>query len=260
MFRSIYSCNFTALPYDILKSFATFPSTEHENIKRLRCFNLKTAELEQRVSLHYDNCVQRLTRACGSSSVIIIKTLRINIELALELKASLDNLYIVHLFRDPRAIFFSRAKVGALTNDPINVQAKALCSVLYKNNMDALHRSDKVYNLLYERIAKEPHRVVRSLFKFCELNFSMTTSEWLQSFTNGSIQLPRHKLLSKKYGAFSAYSKESFEVSRKWRKKISLNTNKIIQDSCKEVLDIFGLRVFEEERELRNFGIQVLKG
>jgi hypothetical protein len=171
----------------------------------------------------------------------------------------LDNLYIIHLVRDPRAIFFSRAKVGALTNDPISSQAKALCSVMYENNMDALHRSDKVYNLLYEHIAKEPHRVVKSLFMFCEMNYSKTTSEWLQGYTNGSIQITRHKFLSEKFGKFSAYPKKSFEVSRKWRKGISLKTNNIIQDSCKEFLDILGLRVFKKEMVLRNFGVQVLE-
>ncbi|XP_062592218.1 carbohydrate sulfotransferase 3-like [Saccostrea cucullata] len=256
VFRAIYSCNFEALSYEVLKSFATFASTGHEYVKKLKCFNNEHWK-EQGFSSYYD-CIENLTRLCKSSSTIIIKTIRIDIRLANMLRTLLDNLYIVHLVRDPRAILHSRTKAGTITRDSMDKQSKALCSMMYKNFEDASQDED-IYTLLYEQLALKPQKVVKQLYKFCDLNFTTNASEWLQSFTNISWEsMLQQRFLAKHHGVFSPYPKRSFEVSRKWRKTIFVKVNEIIQNSCNAILGVLGLRVFKGVKELRNLSINVL--
>ncbi|XP_061196654.1 carbohydrate sulfotransferase 4-like [Saccostrea echinata] len=255
VFRAIYTCNFATLSYEVLKSFETFVSTGHEYVKKLKCFNYSSKHLKEHgFSAHYNDCIENLTRLCKSSSVIIIKTLRIDIKLANMLKTLLDNLYIVHLLRDPRAILHSRAKAGTLTRDSIHAQSKALCSMMYKNFVDASKNAD-IHTLLYERLVLKPQKVVKQLYKFCDLNFTIDASEWLHSFTNISVA---NTLKNRHRGNFAPYPKRSYEVSRKWRKTIFVKVNGIIQNSCDAILGVLGLRVFREEKELRNLAINVL--
>lgn len=235
----------------MLKSFVAFPSTGHRYITK--CFH-NTAIVHQNLSY---SCNQKLARICESSSVIIIKTHRIDIKLAKVLKASLDNLHIIHLVRDPRAVLHTRAKVGALTKDPIDVQSKALCSIMYENIMEVARKAD-IHTLLYEQLVKEPERIVKRLFKFTGLNFTLVTSEWLLRNTKTSrMEDSKDKIPSEHFGKFSSHPKHSFEVSRSWRKGILLKSNEIIQDACEKVLNVLGLCVFNGEKELRNLSIQV---
>ncbi|XP_019927234.3 carbohydrate sulfotransferase 1-like isoform X2 [Magallana gigas] len=246
--QKIYTCNFNALSYKILKSFVAFPSTGQGYLRSAGCFQHKR---EKNVS----HCVQHLTDLCRSSSVVIIKVLRIDMELARVLKTYLNNLSIIHLVRDPRAIMNSRAKGHFLSNDPLSSQSMALCSVMYKNIMN-VQRYDSCFTLQFEHLAKEPELVVRRLYSYCGLNFTMETSRWLKLHTNASqrdlFQLPvnikAHKI---------TFLKNSMHVSQDWRRRMSLKDIGIIQNSCHEVLGVLGSRVFAGESELRNVSISV---
>lgn len=246
--QKIYACNFTALPYEILKSFVAFPSTGQSYVRSAGCFQHKR---EKNVS----HCVQHLTDLCKSSSVVIIKVLRIDMELARVLKTYLNNLSIVHLVRDPRAILNSRAKAHYLSNDPLSSQSMALCSVMYKNIMN-VQRYDSCFTLQFELLAKEPELTVRRLYSYCGLNFTKETFRWLKLHTNASqrdlFQLPVNKKDRK-----ITFLKNSLHVSRDWRRRMSLKDIEIIQNSCHKVLGVLGFRVFAGESELRNLSISV---
>lgn len=246
--QKIYTCNFNALSYKILKSFVAFPSTGQGYLRSAGCFQHKR---EKNVS----HCVQHLTDLCRSSSVVIIKVLRIDMELARVLKTYLNNLSIIHLVRDPRAIMNSRAKGHFLSNDPLSSQSMALCSVMYKNIMN-VQRYDSCFTLQFEHLAKEPELVVRRLYSYCGLNFTMETSRWLKLHTNASqrdlFQLPVN-IKDRKI----TFLKNSMHVSQDWRRRMSLKDIGIIQNSCHEVLRVLGSRVFAGESELRNVSISV---
>lgn len=254
--QKIYACNFTALPYEILKSFSAFPSTGQSYLRSAGCFQHKREKYPKgKFNSHERHCVQHLTDLCRSSSVVIIKVLRIDIELARVLKTYLNNLSIVHLVRDPRAILNSRAKAHYLSNDPLSSQSMALCSVMYKNIMNVqLYAS--CFTLQFELLAKEPELVVRRLYSYCGLNFTLETLRWLKLHTNASqrdlFQLPVNRKDQK-----ITFLKNSLHVSQDWRRRMSLKDNGIIQNSCHKVLGVLGFRVFAGESELRNLNISV---
>lgn len=254
--QKIYTCNFTALSYEILKSFVAFPSTGQGYLRSAGCFQHKREKNPKgKFNSYEDHCVQHLTELCRASSVVIIKVLRIDMELARVLKTYLNNLSIIHLVRDLRAIMNSRAKGHFLSNDPLSSQSMALCSVMYKNIMN-VQRYDSCFTLQFEHLAKEPELVVRRLYSYCGLNFTMETSRWLKLHTNASqrdlFQLPVN-IKDRKI----TFLKNSLHVSQDWRRRMSLKDIGIIENSCHEVLRVLESRVFAGESELRNVSISV---
>ena len=250
--QSIYACNLTELPNEILMSFRAFPSTGSDYIQSAKCFESKTSKL----NVKQDICLEHLTHLCKASSVIIIKTLRVDIQLAMLLKSYLENLYIIHLVRDPRAILSSRKEFNGLSTDPISVQSEHLCWTMQQNSMDATRITNNCFTLQYERLAKDPEKVVRSLFKFCELTFTSNTSRWLQQFTNPPMEeVKHHKIRS----LVIPSPRNSSHVYQKWRQNVSWPEVEIIQRSCDQLLGILGLHVFAGETELRNLSLDVIK-
>lgn len=112
------------------------------------------------------------------------------------------------------------------------------------------------FTLQFELLAKEAELVVRRLYSYCGLNFTVETLRWLKLHTNASqrdlFQLPVNRKDRK-----ITFLKNSLHVSQDWRRRMSLKDNGIIQNSCHKVLGVLGFRVFAGESELRNLNISV---
>ncbi|TFK03874.1 protein unc-13-like protein C [Platysternon megacephalum] len=213
----------------------------------------------------------KVEEACKTYSHIVLKEVRF-FDLAVLYPLLIDpslNLKIIHLVRDPRAVFHSREKtVAALMHDsnivvgPQNNQGERgpynmmqeICKShirIYTGGSQALPSFLKGRYMLvrYEDIVNDPQAKAAQMYKFAELHLISKLQVWVYNITHG-------KGLGTQ--VFDIGSRDAVNVSQAWRKKLPFQKIAKVQNVCKDAMDLLGYRLVMSEEEQKDMALNLL--
>ena len=180
-----------------------------------------------------------------------------------------ENLKIIFLLRDPRAVANSRVQIHSLSKSPdFYDRLEENCSKI-SNNLKYIkeHYTQKKTNakngdddkkwlnndnllvIRYEDFALNNEQFLPVLFNFVNLPFD-------ENFNQMKIWLDKHTRKRKKrrienpHGSFGT-TRDAHEVVSKWKRSLNWNLISLMQSSCgKDVYDSYGYKWYEEPSEL----------
>ncbi|XP_030053490.1 carbohydrate sulfotransferase 6-like [Microcaecilia unicolor] len=209
--------------------------------------------------------LEKMEEACRNYSHVVVKTVRIfDLEVLYPLiKDPSLNLKIIHLVRDPRAVFSSREKVTFLGPDDatvskaqnskanISVVMEEICKAQEQNYKLALRKPQpflkgRYVMVRYEDLVKSPVDHTRELYDYVGLTMTPMLESWIYNVT--------HELLLKE----KKFSKNSMKVAQHWREKLNFSKVKEVQKLCQQEMEVFGYQLIESEREQKNMSLDLL--
>ncbi|NWI89984.1 CHST4 sulfotransferase, partial [Pitta sordida] len=226
-----------------------------------------------------DNCktmcskypFSKVEEACKTYSHIAIKEVRffdLKVLYPLLTDPSL-NLKIIHLVRDPRAVFRSRENtmeelkrdsnivVGSQRikgeMEPYNIM-ETICKShveIYKAGSQATHSflKDRYLMVRYEDIVRDPLARAAQMYRFAELRFTPELKKWVHNITHGK---------GRGAHAFVIGSRDALRVSQAWRKTLPFQKIEKVQNVCKDAMDLLGYRLVQSEEEQKNMLLDLL--
>lgn len=136
-----------------------------------------------------NECMDKLKIPCVTSQLLVLKTLRLTMEMAQKLLVDDQNLKLIFLVRDPRGILVSREKVQYLSEvlrPDMEVEASLLCPKMARDlsRFEELRSKHPKRALLlrYEDAADNPRDVVHEIYNFvgaCEKPLQWVTTACL---------------------------------------------------------------------------------
>ncbi|XP_064579267.1 carbohydrate sulfotransferase 4-like isoform X1 [Zonotrichia leucophrys gambelii] len=226
-----------------------------------------------------DNCkticgkypFSKVEEACKTYSHVAIKEVRffdLKVLYPLLTDPSL-NLKIIHLVRDPRAVFRSRENtVQELKHDsnivvgfqkakgemgPYNTM-QVICKShveIYKAGSQAAPSflKDRYLLVRYEDIVRDPLARAAEMYRFAELHFTPELQKWVHNITHGKGDGAR---------AFDIGSRDALRVSQAWRNALPFQKIEKVQNVCKDAMDLLGYRLVQTEEEQKNMSLDLL--
>ncbi|XP_043935017.1 carbohydrate sulfotransferase 5-like [Protopterus annectens] len=212
----------------------------------------------------------KVREACKSYSHVVLKEVRIfhlNALYPLLSDPSL-NLKIIHLVRDPRAVFSSRARTTRLlsadswliansfNNNTEYTVIKEVCrshKKIYETATEGTisFLKDRYMLLRYEDLVKDPITKVKEMYNFAGLGLTPVIEAWINETTKENNAI--------KYNAvFRTGPRNAVNVSQAWRNTLSFEKIEEVQNICKESMEHFGYRLLESENEQKLMSLDVL--
>ncbi|XP_031421223.1 carbohydrate sulfotransferase 6 [Clupea harengus] len=215
----------------------------------------------------------RAEEACRSYSHVVLKETRVfELESLYPLlrDPTLD-LRIVHLVRDPRAVWRSRDQsANALARDNALVleqgEAKGpeaqyrvmqeVCRSHVRMHETALLKPPDFlrgrYKMVrYEDVVRDPLGQIDAIYQFTGLEMTPRLQEWIYRITHG-------KGKGTKKEAFQITSRNAEDVSRAWRTTLPYEKVRRIQEICKGAMSLLGYRTVDSDKEQRQLDMDVL--
>ncbi|KFV17153.1 Carbohydrate sulfotransferase 4, partial [Pterocles gutturalis] len=213
----------------------------------------------------------KVEEACKTYSHVAIKEVRffdLKVLYPLLTDPSL-NLKIIHLVRDPRAVFSSRENTVADLERDSNIVLRSqrtkgemgpynTMQVICKSQVDiykagsqaiASFLKDRYLLVRYEDIVRDPLAKAAQMYRFAELHFTPELQKWVHNITRGKGRGAQ---------AFDIGSRDALEVSQAWRKTLPFQKIEKVQNVCKDAMDLLGYRLIQSEEEQKNMSLDVL--
>ncbi|KAM4721421.1 carbohydrate sulfotransferase 4 [Rhinophrynus dorsalis] len=213
---------------------------------------------------------ETIEKACKTYNHIVLKEVRffdLKVLYPLLHDPSL-NLKILHLFRDPRGVFFSRQKInsalsgdtyiilGDTGKDELETAYKVMEEIcksqveMYQTaiNTNYSRLQNRYLMVRYEDIVNDPIKMSQMMYQFTDLRFTPKLKTWIYNITHGKGQ----------GSSFVINSRDALNVSTAWRENLSFETIQKVQSVCKDAMDVLGYRHLETEEEQKNLGLSVL--
>nr|XP_006121382.1 carbohydrate sulfotransferase 4 [Pelodiscus sinensis]XP_025039549.1 carbohydrate sulfotransferase 4 [Pelodiscus sinensis]XP_025039550.1 carbohydrate sulfotransferase 4 [Pelodiscus sinensis] len=213
----------------------------------------------------------KVEEACRTYNHIVLKEVRffdLTVLYPLLTDPSL-NLKVIHLVRDPRAVFHSREKtmssllqdskvvVGPQQNQgemgPYNVMQEICRShvQIYTAGSQALPSFLRGRYMLvrYEDIVNDPLAKAAQLYRFAELHFAPKLQMWVYNITHGK-GLGTHD--------FDIDARNAVNVSKAWRKNLPFKKIAKLQNVCKDAMELLGYRLVKSEEEQKDMALNLL--
>ena len=195
-------------------------------------------------------CIKILTDTCKMSKYKIVKTIRISMDLVQNLIDFIPNLKVIHLVRDPRAITNSRTHSGNMKmSRETETHSIALCKEMYLDVKVTQILKNKypkgITMVMYEALAEKPLEGAKYVYKFLDVKFDSVIEEWIYSSTHAD----------KNNGFYGTRRANSSVVSSHWRNETTIEKVDLIQNYCKDAMDLLGYVPFNTQEELRNIDI-----
>ncbi|XP_045389258.1 carbohydrate sulfotransferase 4 [Lemur catta] len=211
-------------------------------------------------------------KACHSYSHVVLKEVRffnLNSLYPLLTDPSLK-LHIVHLVRDPRAVFRSRERTeGELMIDshivlgqsryklkredqPYHIM-QVICQSqleIYKAIQSLPKALQQRYLLMrYEDLARDPLTQTSRMYEFAGLKFFPHLQTWVHNITRGK-GMGQH--------AFHTNARNALNVSQAWRWTLPFEKVSRLQKVCGDTMNLLGYRQVSSEQEQRNLSLDLL--
>ena len=197
-------------------------------------------------------CVDKLERACLSSSHVIIKTIRFPMFLVQKLTLLMPNLKIIHLIRDPRPTLYSAKKFGWTPGDA-ETFAKGFCNEIYSNLMVAKqinkNYNNRIFTVLYEHLATHTLSTVKEMFTFLGIPFTEHIKEHVHKLTSTGKSNKCGGLCTKKANS----TKEAYD----WRFKVDYDYVHLLDAACSLVYGELGYKLVRDKFHLLNVSEQL---
>lgn len=211
--------------------------------------------------------------ACRTYSHVVLKEVRF---------FELDSLYpllrdpeldlrIIHLVRDPRAVFRSREQsVKALGRDagivleqaniPENDKGYAVLQEVCRSHVGIFETAMRKppdflrgrYKMVrFEDLVHNTLEEIESMYQFVGLDMNEKLQEWIYRITHG-------KGKGTKKDAFKITSRNAEDVSLAWRSTLPYEKVKRIQDVCKGAMSMLGYKTVDSEKEQQLLDLDLL--
>ncbi|KAM5296971.1 carbohydrate sulfotransferase 4 [Glossophaga mutica] len=211
-------------------------------------------------------------KACRNYSHVVIKEVRFfNLQALYPLLRDPSlNLYIMHLVRDPRAVFRSREHTSGdlmIDNKIVTGQEwqklkeddrpyyvlQVICQSqleIYKA-VQTLPKALKRHYLLmrYEDLVRDPLAQTARMYEYAGLKFLPHLQTWVHNITRGK-GMGSH--------AFLTDSRDALKTSEAWRWSLPYGKVSRLQKVCGDMMKLLGYRLVRSEQEQRNLSLDLL--
>ncbi|XP_053462642.1 carbohydrate sulfotransferase 4 [Nycticebus coucang] len=211
-------------------------------------------------------------KACRSYSHVVLKEVRfLNLQSLYPLLTDPSlNLTIVHLVRDPRAVFRSREHTqGELMIDSRMVlgerwhkrkkedQPYDVLQVICQGQLEiykavrSLPKALRQRYLLvrYEDLVRAPLAQTSRMYAYVGLEFLPRLQTWVHNITRGK-GLGEH--------AFHTNARDAVNVSQVWRWSLPFEKVSRVQNVCGDTMNLLGYRQVRSEQEQRDLSLELL--
>ena len=157
--------------------------------------------------------------------------------------------YVLYLVRDPRAMMYSRHRLGwivprernefAFESGEADENIKKVCDMIELNLGAVLRHPSRIKLVRYEELVTNPEEVVRHLFKELHISPSKEVFRWIYSKTHGPVDLSALSL-----------SRNANSSINYWRKKIPSKLLEITETRCARVMKYLGYLSSNGSQEL----------
>ncbi|XP_077863281.1 carbohydrate sulfotransferase 1-like [Saccoglossus kowalevskii] len=196
-----------------------------------------------------------LSKECMSKyKHVAIKIIRlVDIQTLESLLSDLSiNVKIIHLVRDPRAIYNSRSNAEkfekTLTGDHV-VTVQSLCRRIKQNYGTGKNQppwlQDKYMLVRYEDLARNPMQITQDMYRFLEFG---TVPPVVNSWIVNNTYSNESPLFNDRYST----KRNSSVVVEAWRRELPYRTVEQIQIACGDVLNDLGYQHVFSEAQLLN--------
>ncbi|KAG7522505.1 carbohydrate sulfotransferase 6-like [Solea senegalensis] len=280
LFRSLFQCDFSVMDSYMPEQrnvSSLFMWSESRALCSPPACSLTPRDQFSNQTLCAKKCdvrgLQGAEQACGTYSHVVLKTVRFfELESLYPLfqDPNLD-LRIIHLVRDPRAVYRSREQssdsfvadtavllehrhmpAGEVGYHAIQEICRSHVRINERATVNAPPFLEGRYRMVrYEDMAQDPLKEIASLYNFMGLEMTTELKEWIYKMTNGSGKGP-------KGGTFKITSRNAVDVSRAWRTMLPHSKVKRVQEVCKEAMLLLGYRTVDSEKEQKKLDIDLL--
>ena len=186
-------------------------------------------------------CITVLERICKTSSVIVVKTIRLEMKSVQQLTRTVSGLKVIHLVRDPRAVILSRIKVehwemlnGYPNNMNLALISKQFCAAILNDVEDRrrieLRNQGKFLQCSYENMISHPLDVLTSIYRFIQIDSHPGVRGWLWQTMHAQ----------KDNGAIGTLRKDPIKHIRNWKTTFSKKAILEIDSSCLKLYNTLG--------------------
>ncbi|XP_049720717.1 carbohydrate sulfotransferase 4 [Elephas maximus indicus] len=215
---------------------------------------------------------EMVEKACRSYSHVVLKEVRFfNLKSLYPLLKDLSlNLYIVHLVRDPRAVFSSRERT--------TLELMADSRIVLGEKWNQIKEEDRPYHVMqticesqqeifeairllpkalqqryllvrYEDLVRDPQAQTSRMYDFVGLKFFPWLQTWVQNITQGK-GMGKH--------AFHTNARNALNVSQAWRWALPFKKVTRVQKICSDTMNLLGYRHVLSEQQQRNLSLDIL--
>ncbi|XP_066204790.1 carbohydrate sulfotransferase 4 [Saccopteryx leptura] len=211
-------------------------------------------------------------KACRNYSHVVLKEVRFfNLQVLYPLLRDPSlNLHIVHLVRDPRAVFSSRERTTMelmidsqivmgqeqqklKEDDQPYYVMQVICQSqleIYKA-VQTLPKALRRHYLLirYEDLVRDPLVQTARMYEYAGLKFLPHLQTWVHNITRGK-GMGRH--------AFHTNARDALNISQAWRWSLPYEKVSRLQKVCGNTMKLLGYGLVRSEQEQRNLSLNLL--
>ena len=149
---------------------------------------------------------------------------------------------VIQLIRDPRASMNSRIKLGWMVDfhhSSFAYNVRRVCSNLARNirfGRNLGQWQDKYLEVHYRDLAGKPLETTQAMYKFAGFEMPQSIRDWVMRNTSPSKVEQRKEANN----VFSSVRNSTANID-KWQKESPIGRIRIIEEHCKEALDLLGL-------------------
>ncbi|XP_062966180.1 carbohydrate sulfotransferase 4 [Cynocephalus volans] len=215
---------------------------------------------------------EMVEKACRSYSHVVLKEVRFfNLQVLYPLLTDPSlNLHIVHLVRDPRAVFSSREHTAEELRIDSHIvmgqhrhqlkekdQPYYLMQVICQSQLEiykAIQSLPKAlqqrYMLVrYEDLVRAPLAQTSRMYEYARLKFLPHLQTWVHNITRGK-GMGQH--------AFHTTARDALNVSQAWRWTLPYQKVSQLQEVCGDTMNLFGYHQVRSQQEQRNLSLDLL--
>ncbi|XP_059523524.1 carbohydrate sulfotransferase 4 isoform X2 [Myotis daubentonii] len=215
---------------------------------------------------------EMVEKACRNYSHVVLKEVRFfNLQVLYPLLRDPSlNLHIVHLVRDPRAVFRSREH----TTSELMIDSQ----IVMGQEQQKLKEGDKPYYVMqvicqsqleiykaaqtlpkalkqryllmrYEDMVQDPLAQTARMYEYAGLKFLPHLQAWVHNITRGK-GTGSH--------SFQTDSRDALRISQAWRQSLPYENVSRLQKVCGDTMNLLGYRLVRSEQEQRNLSLGLL--
>jgi hypothetical protein len=169
-------------------------------------------------------CAEMLARNCSSAAMRVTKTVRATMASARLLLERDQNVRIINLVRDPRAVVLSRMSFfstrGAFSKNNRILEAKIFCRSVTQDFREFYQLQElyhgRMIQVVYDDFVKDPEEYATAIYEFLEEEAPEQTMQWLAKNTKGK--------------------RNSTTIADRWQARLPYAEVKIINELCSEYM------------------------
>lgn len=237
LFRAWFACDMKYILSDKNRYHLNFFKYGNKTNRLVECVERSAKETNSKSRF----CTRLLRKECLKSKFRIVKTIRTRLIWLTDLLSEFQNLKVIHLVRDPRAIINSQIKYGECADKHGGVQGCThnLCTnieddVTAFDLLDSLH-PDRLQRISFEDLASKPVEVTKHIYKFIGMNLDAAAEGYVRNITSAGRNST---------GVLSTVRANSSDIVDAWRAGISDETLFTVQTICRYAMEMLGLYHF----------------